>query len=93
MKPTIQRSDHSSSLAKSVEYALKATLTAKDRAQADAQNLSKTEHRTADELIAEITAGKLDIQLAADQEWPWKTCEFDIIRDQFHLPRTRPMKE
>ena len=70
-----------------------ATLTAKDNAQAAAQNLSKTEHRTADELIADITAARLDIQLAADQEWPWKTREHDTIRDQFKLPRTRPMKE
>jgi hypothetical protein len=70
-----------------------ATLTAKDKEQGDAQNLSKTEHKTADELLAEVMAGKLDIQLAADQEWPWTTREFDVIRDQFKLPRTRPMTE
>ena len=70
-----------------------ALLGAKDDEQAEAQTLSKTEHKTADELLTEVTAGKLDIQLAADQEWPWTTREFDVIRDQFKLPRTRPMTE
>ena len=70
-----------------------ALLTRKDEEQAAAKNRSKTEHRTADELLADMMAGRLDIQLAADMEWPWRTREFDTIRDQFHIPKTRPMKE
>ena len=68
-------------------------LTAKDNAQAAAQSIAKGEHRTADELLAEMIAGRLDIQLAADQEWPWRGRVFDVIRAQFHLPLTRPMTE
>ena len=40
-----------------------------------------------------MTAGKVDIHLAADQEWPWTTREHDVIRAQFKLPLTRPMTE
>ncbi len=68
-------------------------LAAKDNAQAAAQAIAKGERRTADELLGDIIAGRLDIQLAADQEWPWKTREFDVIRAQFKLPLTRPMTE
>ena len=70
-----------------------ALLTVKDNAQGAAQIIASGERRTADELIADITAGRLDIQLAADQEWPWITREFDTIRAQFKLPLTRPMTE
>lgn len=70
-----------------------ATFTAKDNAQADAQSSATGKRRTAAELIADMMTGKLDIQLAADQEWPWTTRQFDTIRDEFNLPRTRPMTE
>ena len=70
-----------------------AVLTAKDNAQGAAQVVASGERRTADELIADITAARLDIQLAADQEWPWTTRQFDVIRAQFKLPLTRPMTE
>ncbi len=70
-----------------------AVLTAKDNAQGAAQVVATGERRTADELIADIVAGRLDIQLAADQEWPWTTREHDLIRAQFKLPLTRPMTE
>ena len=68
-------------------------LTAKDNAQGTALSAAKAERRTAEELIADIVAGRLDIQLAADQEWPWTTREHDVIRAQFKLPLTRPMTE
>ncbi len=68
-------------------------LTAKDNEQGAAQVIAREERRTADELLADIVAGRLDIQLAADQEWPWKTREHDLIRAQFKLPLTRPMTE
>ncbi len=68
-------------------------LTAKDNEQGAAQVIAKEERRTADELLADIVAGRLDIQLAADQEWPWTTREHDVIRAQFKLPLTRPMTE
>ena len=70
-----------------------AALTNKDDAQGAAQVIASGERRTADELITDIVAGRLDIQLAADQEWPWTTREFDTIRTQFKLPLTRPMTE
>ncbi len=70
-----------------------AEVTAKDNAQGAAQSTAKTERRTADKLLADIVAGRLDIQLAADKEWPWTTREHDVIRAQFKLPLTRPMTE
>ncbi len=70
-----------------------AAITAKDNAQGAAQVIASEERRTAEELIADIVAGRLDIQLAADQEWPWTTREHDVIRAQFKLPLTRPMTE
>lgn len=68
-------------------------LTTKDDEQAAAQAMASGERRTADDLIADMVAGRLDIQLAADQEWPWTGHRFDAIRTQFQLPLTRPMTE
>ena len=41
-------------------------------------------------MIREINDRRMEIQFAADAEWPYTTATNATARATFHLPRTRP---
>ena len=43
--------------------------------------------------IAKLAGLRRQVQLAADQAWPWRTPGVVTIRKSFLLPPTRPLNE
>lgn len=86
--PGITAADKIAKLAAAIE-----TYGAKDNAQGE----QKTEAAaTLEQVEADITklAGlRRQVQLAADQAWPWRTPGVVTIRKSFLLPPTRPLNE
>ena len=65
----------------------------KNKAQGAEQAAAGTSLETIAAQIATLNALRRDIQLAADQAWPWRTPGVKTTRKAFLLPEDRPMKE
>lgn len=66
---------------------------AKNTAQGDRQEDAEEELEAIGTQVAALAALRRDIQLAADQAWPWRTAGVKTIRKAFLLPEDRPMQE
>ena len=63
-----------------------------DDAQGSAQSDATTQRDDRDALLKEITATRIDIQLAADALWPYTDKKNAAVRRVFQLPPDRPFR-
>jgi hypothetical protein len=66
---------------------------AKDTAQGDAQSNASALLEKIEAAIDSLAALRRQVQLAADQAWPWRTKGVATIRKAFLLPTDRPLTE
>lgn len=66
---------------------------AKNTAQGDQQEAAEEALEAIGAQVTALAALRREIQLAADQAWPWRTPGVKTIRKAFFLPEDRPMGE
>ena len=65
----------------------------KDEAQREQQDQASGTLEETEASIDTLAGLRRQIQLAADQAWPWRTAKTATIRKAFLLPTDRPLKE
>lgn len=66
---------------------------AKNTAQGDKQGAAEEALEAIGAQVADLASLRREIQLAADQAWPWRTHGVKTIRKAFGLPEDRPLPE
>ncbi|NBU09480.1 MAG: hypothetical protein EBS84_10740 [Proteobacteria bacterium] len=66
---------------------------AKNTAQGDKQGAAEEALEAIGAQVADLASLRREIQLAADQAWPWRTPGVKTIRKAFGLPEDRPLPE